>query len=797
MGFSFLLNLLSTLPGTVVYNLLVFLGLLASAGIVLTEWRHSRNPDLVPYLIAFGGTMVVHMAVVVLAPLHLEAESVFAVISAPLLYAGELLSILLLLWAFGQHHWRSRRRVLLSWLFLGWGVLLVVMSILWYRVAFHMPLTYSAHSWQVPMWYILSALAAFAAVFLLLYVGNGDRVILVAFFLLGVGSVSGALGSQTLGKPLLVGEGFGRLLFMLGYPLFAISLYSSSLIDLDTYRRDLQDLSQEALRQSQELLFLIEATRSIGEGFDVRGIVSQVADNIAMALRAHTVIILLADGEKSGVLSVGASYQVLGWKSKIPSEIVVKDFPVLAGALRDKTQVLVGAEDDSTQVHPIFELLGLPGGSLLAQPLIRKGHLMGLLVACNDNTKPAFTYEQGLLATTIGVQIAAAIENTKLYQSVQTKAEELSQLLQVREAELLREEAILESMAEGILVSDAHGYFTLMNHAAEEILDVGRRDVLGRNAQDSFESSAFSIGFDPDAFVGLDKPLESTFNLDERRIRVHAAPVLAKGGNRLGVVSILQDITREYLAEQSKREFIASISHELRTPLTAIKGYTEVMLSGMAGALPPAFAQFLGVIRENTTRMTSLTNNIISVAEIEQGRVGLNYQSVDVPDLINELLSRYQERVEERMLSVKVDFPEDLPTIEVDQNRLRLILDNLLNNAVKFTYPSGRITIGCRGIQGTLGKPTFFSIWVSDTGVGIPVEEQNRIWERFHRVENSLSLEAGGLGIGLTIARALVEAHGGRVWVDSTLDEGSTFTVLLPIYRSQGAVAELDLELFW
>ena len=96
-----------------------------------------------------------------------------------------------------------------------------------------------------------------------------------------------------------------------------------------------------------------------------------------------------------------------------------------------------------------------------------------------------------------------------------------------------------------------------------------------------------------------------------------------------------------------------------------------------------------------------------------------------------------------------------------------------------------------------MGKPTFFSIWVSDTGVGIPVEEQNRIWERFHRVENSLSLEAGGLGIGLTIARALVEAHGGRVWVDSTLDEGSTFTVLLPIYRSQGAVAELDLELFW
>jgi PAS domain S-box-containing protein len=352
-------------------------------------------------------------------------------------------------------------------------------------------------------------------------------------------------------------------------------------------------------------------------------------------------------------------------------------------------------------------------------------------------------------------------------------------------------------MAEGILVSGSQGYFTLMNHAAEDMWSMERRDVLGRSAEDSFESSPISIGFDPESLIGLSKPFESTFNLEERRIRVHAAPVLTGEGNRLGVVSILQDITREYLAEQSKREFIASISHELRTPLTAIKGYTEVMLSGMAGELPPAFGQFLGVIRENTTRMTSLTNNIISVAEIEQGRVGLNYQDIEVPDVINELLSRYQERVEERMLTIKVDFPDELPTIEVDPNRLRLVLDNLLSNAIKFTYPSGHITIGCRGIQGTLGKPTFFSIWLSDTGVGIPVEEQNRIWERFYRVENPLSLEAGGLGIGLTITRALVEAHGGRVWVDSTLDEGSTFTVLMPIFRSQGAVAELDLEMFW
>ncbi len=797
MGISFLLNLLSTLPGTVVYNLLVFLGLLAAAGIVLTEWRHSQNPDLKPYLIALGGTMVVHMAAVVLAPLNLEANSVFAVISAPLIYAGELLSILLLVWAFGRQYWHIKGQALLGWMLLGWVVLVVVMSFLWYQEASDIHLTYNIHSWQVPMWYILSAIAAFGGAFFLLYVGNGDRAVFISFILLGTGSVLGAISSPIFFQHIFINEGLGRFFLIIGYPFFAISLYNAALTDLDTYRNDLQDLSQEALRQSQELLFLIEATRSIGEGFDVRGIVSQVSDNIAMALRAHTVMILLANDEQPETLNVAALYQVLGWKSQVPPNLVVADYPVLATLLQGQEQVVIGPEEDLSTAKSLFELLSLPGGSVLLQPLLRKGRFMGILVICNDNTKPGFTYEQGLLATTIGVQIAAAVENTELYGAVQAKADELSQLLKVREAELLRENAILESMAEGILVSDAQGYFTLMNHAAEEILNFERADILGRNAKDSFEGSAFSVGFDPESLIGLDHIVESTFNLDERRVRVHAAPVLTEDKKRLGVVSILQDVTREYLAEQSKREFIASISHELRTPLTAIKGYTEVMLSGMAGALPPAFAQFLGVIRENTTRMTSLTNNIISVAEIEQGRVGLNYQTVDVPDIINELLSRYQERIEERMLVLKLDFPEDLPSVEVDPNRLRLILDNLISNAIKFTYPHGRITLGCRGIQGTLGKPTFFSIWVSDTGVGISVEEQNRIWERFYRAENPLSLEAGGLGIGLVITRALVEAHSGRVWVDSTLDEGSTFTVLLPIYRSQGAVAELDLEMFW
>ncbi|MGC9395760.1 MAG: ATP-binding protein [Anaerolineae bacterium] len=788
MGFEFLPYLLTAIPGTVVYHLLVLLGLLSAAGIVLTEWRHTHSAELKPYLTALGGVIAIHLLSTVLAPFHVNTDSLVTIISAPFLYAGELLSIVLLVWAFGWRIWERRRRDFLVALLVGWAGLFVITSLLWYTDAFSKPLTYSTHSWQVPMWYALSALTAFGGAAVFFRTRNRSDVVRAAFILLllGVGAVLGLLGSQVLGPPLALGEGLGRLCALVGYPFFALLLYRSVLLDLASYRQDLHDLSEEALRQSQELLFLIEATRSIGEQLDLRGMLGQVVDSVAMALRADAVAILLTDENDPDILHLMALYRVLGAKTEVPQEIALKDYPNLKFALR-KQPLLFSPEEEIVQLRTLFELLGVAEkGPLLIQPLTRQERVTGVLVAYNAPSKPQFTSEQELLATTIAVQIAGAVENNRLYAALAAKARELSQLLKVREAELRREEAILESMAEGILVSDAEGRFVLLNQAAERILEVPREDVLDKPVKDVLSSPTLQSELDPESLLSLTQHFETTFTLGDRHIRLSAAPVLLNNTVRLGVVAILQDITREYLAERSKREFVDSISHELRTPLTAIKGYTEVILSGMMGELPQAYQQFLGVIRENTTRMASMTDNIISVAEIEKGRVGLNYQKVEVPVLAEEVVNRYREHIEERLLTVDLDMPDDLPQIEADPNRLRLIVDNLLSNAIKFTYPDGQITVGARAIYGTLGQPTYFSIWISDTGIGIPLDEQALIWQRFYQVENPLSLEAGGLGIGLTIVKALVEAHGGRVWVDSAPQQGSAFTVLLPIARGLG-----------
>jgi PAS domain S-box-containing protein len=796
-GIAFITNLLNTLPGTAVYHLLIFLGLLPAVGIVWIEWRQTHNDDLQPFIYVLGAIMALRVLGVALAPSQVEATSVAALFTAPFLYAIEPLSVFLLLWAFGKPLWQERDMLILQ-IFLGiWALFLVVALITWRIAVAGFPLAYNDY-WQVLVWY---GLATFLGVLggLLFWSRReilGRRLASLAFFVLALGALVGLLGTL----PELLSqrsEGLGRLITLLGYPIFAVVLYQSALQDLQAYRLDLHDLSEQALRQSQELLFLIEATKSIGESLDLRGMLGDIVEHVAMALNTDRVAIFLRPEDKRGVLHLVANYVLLGGllsrSNKRPLEVSLAEYKTLGFALYEG-QVVYRVHEDFAPLKSLFELLKVrQEGPVLLQPLTRQGRTVGVLLACNDHSGKAFTEEQERLATTIAVQIAGAVENSRLYRELQEKASEISRYLDMREEDLQRQDAIFESMVEGLLVSDSDGNVMLMNKAAEEILNTSREQVLGQELTLLVEKAALESTVQPELLVTLDEPLNTLFDMGDRKIRVNAAPVRMEDGARLGVAALLQDVTREYLAEEAKREFIASISHELRTPLTAIKGYAELLLSDIGGRIPHTVRQFVGVIRENALRMNFITNNLISVAEVERGKFGLNYQAVKLPSLLREVVGRYKERIQDRQLTVQLDLPEDLPRVEIDPHRVRQILDNLLSNAVKFTYPEGHVVVGVRSVQDKVGEPNFFSLWVADTGVGIEPEEQNRIWERFYRADNPLSLEAGGLGIGLTIVRALAEAHGGRVWVESKPNEGSTFTVLLPMQQRE-PMTQIEVE---
>ncbi len=769
---QFIINLLSNVPGTAVYHLLLFVALLPAAGILWVDWRRSHIEEFRIPLVTLGVVMGLHLLAGLVAPLYVEAESLAGILIAPFLYGVELLSALLLVWCFGLEHLRERGSWL-TFIISGWVLLLGLATLIWYLDAARFPVFYNTY-WQAKVWYGLSMLVAASGLILTFQHPRrvGRRTVRVSFFLVGMGFLLSVFGMESL----------GRLLLMLAYPWFGVLIYQGAAHDLQTYREELQSLSQEALRQSQELLFLIEATRSIGETLDLRGMLNEVAANVALALRADRVAILVTNTDPNK-LRLLAFYDPLNPSIVSERLLDLSEYPILKLALT-QGPIVYRVEEDYAPLMSLFKLLGVRNpGPILIQPLSRQQRLMGLLIACNDPQHGAFSPDQERLATTIGVQIAGAVESSRLYQDLERKADELASLLRAREEELQRQNAIWESMAEGLLASDAQGRIILVNAAVENILNMTREQLVGRSLVALLQEPARVSGVNLGDLAHLRQEREIVLDFDERKVRVHLAPVARAGGERLGLVAVIEDITLELQAEEAKREFIASISHELRTPLTAIMGYVELLLSGMTGLLPAGAKQFVQVIRENAIRMNSIAENLIAISEIESGKLGLVYEEVTFRSVLETVLTRYRRRIEERHLDLRVEVPVELPQIEADAYRLRVILDNLISNAIKFTYPGGRVTIAAQLLESNLGEPNALSITISDTGVGIRPEDQPYIWERFYRASNPLSLEAGGLGIGLTITKALVEAHGGRIWVDSTPGQGSTFTVLLPVQQ--------------
>jgi signal transduction histidine kinase len=262
---------------------------------------------------------------------------------------------------------------------------------------------------------------------------------------------------------------------------------------------------------------------------------------------------------------------------------------------------------------------------------------------------------------------------------------------------------------------------------------------------------------------------------------VHLAPVIFQN-DFLGTVSIFRDITHEVEVDRLKSEFVATVSHELRTPMTSIRGYVDVLLMGAAGAVNENQVHFLNIVKNNTERLNILVNDLLDVSRIESGRVTLSPQALDIreiaEDVIGDVLRRSQE--ENKPMALSLDAPNKLPHVYGDIERVRQILGNLVDNAYHYTPENGRITVRIHSPNG--GKEV--QVDVNDNGVGIPIEDQNRVFERFYRGEHPLVLQTPGTGLGLSIVKEIVEMHKGRIWMKSSgvPGDGSTFSFTLPIY---------------
>ena len=428
--------------------------------------------------------------------------------------------------------------------------------------------------------------------------------------------------------------------------------------------------------------------------------------------------------------------------------------------------------------------------SSIVAPLLVGEDVIGVLMIFHRDLK-FFSPDILNLVKAIASQVAVAINNAHLYELIRDQAERLGSMLRKEQEEASRSQAILEAVADGVLVTGSDNAIAFANSSIERILDVRSDDMLGQALESFgglFGNTAELIetirrwSEEPSSYEQGDTYAQQ-LELETGRIAlIHLAPVIFQN-DFLGTVSIFRDITHEVEVDRLKSEFVATVSHELRTPMTSIKGYTDILLMGAAGAFNENQAHFLQIIKNNAERLNVLVNDLLDISRIEAGRVTLTPQPIDVrdvaEDVLGEMLRRTQD--EKKPMAISLDAPRDLPRVLGDPERVRQIIANLVDNAYNYTPENGTIKIRVQSLDGRE-----IQVDVEDNGVGIPAQDQGRIFERFHRGEHPLVLATPGTGLGLPIVRQLVEMHKGRIWMRSNgiPGEGSVFSFTLPTQKN-------------
>ncbi len=354
---------------------------------------------------------------------------------------------------------------------------------------------------------------------------------------------------------------------------------------------------------------------------------------------------------------------------------------------------------------------------------------------------------------------------------------EVQNLLKEREQAALelqiQQESLFDSMAEGLLLLDESRRVKIANRSFAQLFEI-TTDIRSRTVLEALRLHEVLEVLDvldtQKQVLGRELKLSHP---NELLLQVNGSAIFDAAGRRCGTVLVFHDLTRLKQLERTRQEFVANVSHELRTPLSLIKGYVETLLEG-AKDNPEISTKFLQTIDRNAERLRLLIEDLLTISELESGRVKLNQQPLQLRALTEKVLSDFRSPAQAKNMILIDEVPDVV--VCADAARMEQVLCNLIDNAIKYGRNQGKVSLRAR-LTGT----EQVEISISDDGPGIPPEALERIFERFYRVDKARSREQGGTGLGLSIVKHIVQGHGGRVWARSELGHGATFYFTLPV----------------
>ncbi len=368
----------------------------------------------------------------------------------------------------------------------------------------------------------------------------------------------------------------------------------------------------------------------------------------------------------------------------------------------------------------------------------------------------------------------------RLHLSIQSMAQRHRQQITDLRTERSRLEAVLRNMTNGVIIVDSQGKVQLANPAALHLFYVDEKQALYKSLTEVVRHHQLVETWQKCLETGEQQNITLETAPDKLFVQVTATPL--EGPLPGMTLLVFQDLTRVRKLETVRRDFVSNVSHELRTPLASLKALVETLEEGALDD-PPAARNFLQRMNTEIDNLTQMVHELLELSRIESNRVPLERVPVSPCDLACPAIERMQLQAERAGLNLHMDCPDDLPAVRADPSRIQQVLVNMIHNAIKFTPPGGEITSSAAARQeagqSADGKPTQVVFAIRDTGAGIPADVLPRIFERFYKADRARS--GGGTGLGLSIARHIIQAHGGHIWVESTVGAGSTFYFTLPI----------------